>query len=136
MKSFSGVTQNRSVTDDGWLITGDLVEIVGDRVFFRGRVDNILNVGGGKVMPEQVEAQLLELSLVHEARVYGIKNPLAGDVLAADIVLATDISEADARKQIFSSLSARLEPYKVPRLFRFVKEIPTSAMGKKVRTNL
>jgi len=136
MKDYSGPTENRIATEDGWLVTGDLVEVVEDRVLFRGRLDNILNVGGGKVMPEQVEAKLLALPFVREARVYGVKNPLAGVVLAADIVLATPIPESAARQQIFSALAGALEPYKVPRLFRFLEQIPTSVMGKKVRTDI
>ena len=135
MRGYLGETAKRAVTDDGWLITGDVVEVVGERVLFRGRVDNVINVGGGKVMPEQVEAALLEVPVVREACVYGIKNPIAGGVLAADVVLAQAVTEAEARKAIFSALSARLEPYKVPRIYRFVDKISVNAAGKKVRVN-
>ena len=135
MRGYLGDASKRAMTDDGWLITGDVVEVVAGRVLFRGRVDNILNVGGGKVMPEQVETALLEVPVVREARVYGIKNPLAGDVLAADVVLAQAVTEAEARRVIFSALSARLEPYKVPRLYRFVDKISVNAAGKKIRVN-
>ncbi len=133
MRGYLGDAPKRAMTDDGWLITGDVVEVVAGRVLFRGRVDNVLNVGGGKVMPEQVETALLEVPVVREARVYGIKNPLAGDVLAADVVLVQSVTEAEARKAIYSALSARLEPYKVPRLYRFVDKISVNAAGKKVR---
>ena len=135
MRDYLGETAKRAVTDDGWLITGDVAEVVGDRVLFRGRVDNVINVGGGKVMPEQVETALLEVPVVREACVYGIKNPIAGGVLAADVVLAQAVTEAEARKAIFSALSARLEPYKVPRIYRFVDKISVNAAGKKVRVN-
>ena len=135
MRGYLGDATKRGVTDDGWLITGDVVEVMGDRVLFRGRVDNVLNVGGGKVMPEQVETALLDVPVVREARVYGIKNPIAGDVLAADVVLAQAVTEAEARKAIYSALSARLEPYKVPRIYRFVEKISVNAAGKKVRVN-
>ena len=135
MRGYLGETAKRGVTDDGWLITGDVVEVICERVQFRGRVDNVINVGGGKVMPEQVEAALLEVPMVREACVYGIKNPIAGGVLAADVVLAQAVTEAEARKAIFSALSARLEPYKVPRIYRFVDKISVNAAGKKVRVN-
>jgi acyl-CoA synthetase (AMP-forming)/AMP-acid ligase II len=135
MRGYLGDATKRALTDDGWLITGDVVEVTGERVEFRGRVDNVINVGGGKVMPEQVEAALLEVPVVREVRVYGIKNPIAGDVLAADVVLAQAVTEAEARKAIFSALSARLEPYKVPRIYRFVDKISVNATGKKVRVN-
>ena len=41
---------------DGWIHTGDMVEVFDDRVMFRGRVDNVINIGGAKVTPEEVEA--------------------------------------------------------------------------------
>jgi len=135
MKRYGDEGSRPALSDDGWLITGDIVQVVADRVLFCGRVDSVINVGGGKVMPEQVEAMLLALPMIREARVYGIKNPLAGDVLAADVVLAKPISEAEARQHIFSALSARLEPHKVPRMYRFVGQIPTNMVGKKVRKN-
>jgi len=135
MRGYLGEAAKRAATDDGWLITGDVVEVIGERVQFRGRVDNVINVGGGKVMPEQVETALLEVPVVREACVYGIKNPIAGGVLAADVVLAQAVTEAEARKAIFSALSARLEPYKVPRIYRFVDRISVNAAGKKVRVN-
>jgi len=136
MKGYLGGAAPRGFSPDGWFVTGDLVKVMGDRVLFCGRVDSIINVGGGKVMPEQVEAAMLEMPLVREVRVYGVKNPLAGDVLAADVVLAQSVSDADARKAIFSALSARLEPYKVPRIYRFMDQIPVNEAGKKARGSL
>jgi len=136
MKGYLGGGAQGGFSADGWFITGDLVTVTGDRVLFRGRTDSVINVGGGKVMPEQVEAALLEVPVVREARVYGVKNPIAGDVLAADVVLAEAVSEADARKAIFSALSARLEPYKVPRIYRFMEKIPVNETGKKSRAGL
>jgi acyl-coenzyme A synthetase/AMP-(fatty) acid ligase len=120
--------------EDGWIVTGDLVEVVGDRALFRGRQDDLINVGGAKVLPEQVESALLALPFIREARVYGIRNPLTGALVAADIVLAGPKPEEDARREITQALSATLEPYKVPRLIQFVFHIPINAVGKKART--
>ena len=75
-------------TDDGWLVTGDLVDVHGDRVSFQGRTDDILNIGGAKVYPQEVEAFLLACPGVAEARVRGLRNPMGGRLLAADVVLA------------------------------------------------
>jgi acyl-coenzyme A synthetase/AMP-(fatty) acid ligase len=74
------------LTEDGWLMTGDLVEQVGDRVYFSGRQDTMLNVGGAKVRPEEVEEVLFSFTEIADARVYGVRNPITGVVLAADIV--------------------------------------------------
>ena len=76
------------LTDDGWLITGDLVKVDGNRVYFQGRTDDMLNVGGAKVYPQEVEEFLLSCPGVTEVRVRSIPNAMSGQLLAADVVLA------------------------------------------------
>jgi acyl-coenzyme A synthetase/AMP-(fatty) acid ligase len=134
MRSYLASSQQRIQADNGWIVTGDLVEVCADRVLFRGRLDGVINVGGGKVMPEQVESALLTLPWVREALVYGVRNPLTGALVAADIVLADAKPEDVARREITQHLSASLESHKVPRIINFVTAIPTSAAGKKNRT--
>lgn len=120
-------------TADGWLITGDLVEQVGDRILFRGRKDVMLNVGGAKVRPEEVEEQLFSLPEVADARVYGARNPITGMIVGADIVLRPGLTAEAARPAVLTALRARLEGYKVPRILRFVDSLDTSQAGKKQR---
>jgi len=122
------------VTDDGWLITGDQVELVGDRVYFRGRQDSILNIGGAKVRPEEVEDAILRLKGIADAYVYGVPNPLTGMVIAADIVLAPGESAGDLRQAITSQLRTSLESYKIPRLIKFVESITLTPAGKKQKS--
>ncbi|MGB8771464.1 MAG: class I adenylate-forming enzyme family protein [Candidatus Korobacteraceae bacterium] len=119
------------ITDDGWLNTGDLVEPSGGRVYFRGRQDTILNVGGAKVRPEEVEQFLLDLPEIADAKVYGMRNPITGIVLAADIVPNSNQDIEDLKKIVPASLRARLEQYKVPRILNFVSSIAVSEAGKK-----
>ena len=133
MKRYVNKDTEAVITSDGWLITGDMVEQVGDRVLFRGREDVMLNVGGAKVQPEEVEAQLLGLPEVVEASVYGVPNPLTGMVVGADIVLRADLMELDARRSILAQLRRKLESYKVPRVLHFVDTIEVSQAGKKER---
>src|SRR5262249_39829660 len=76
------------VDGEGWLDTGDLVRIVDDRVFFIGRKDSIVNVGGQKVRPEEVEALILQLPGVLDAHVKAIANPITGQLVGVDIVVA------------------------------------------------
>jgi acyl-CoA synthetase (AMP-forming)/AMP-acid ligase II len=121
------------VTGDGWLNTGDIVELSADRVFFRGRRDLLLNVGGAKVRPEEVEAALDALPEVAESRVYGIANPVTGMLVAAEIVPAAGGDPNVLRRSILQQLRARLEPYKVPRIVKLVDSIAVSAAGKKGR---
>ena len=120
---------------DGWLNTGDLVEQTADRVYFRGREDLMLNVGGAKVRPEEVEEALLALPEVSEARVYGVSNPVTGMIVAAEIVAAAGFAGGDdLRRAILRALRASMDTHKVPRIMKFVDSIAVSAAGKKGRT--
>lgn len=127
------VTQEsaRVMTEDGWLITGDLAERTGDRVYFCGRKDMMLNVGGAKVRPEEVEEVLFSFSEISDARVYGIRNAITGFVLAADIVVKPGRDVNGLRAVLPGNLRSRLEAYKVPRIYNFVSSIATSEAGKK-----
>lgn len=120
-------------TKDGWMITGDLVERIGDRIVFRGRTDDLINVGGAKVSPEEVEAALLNMPLVKEVRVFGQKNPITGAVVVAEVVIPSDTDQDYARQAIYSFAKLHLENFKVPRLVKFVPEISITLAGKKSR---
>jgi 3-oxoacyl-[acyl-carrier protein] reductase len=72
---------------DGWLVTGDLVRVEGDRVLFCGRQDHVVNIAGLKVSPVEVESFLLVQPSVAEAQVYAIPNPITGSILGARVVL-------------------------------------------------
>ena len=76
----------RSAT--AWRPTGDLIEIVGTRVLFRGRQSEIINVGGVKVHPLPVEERILALESVEAARVFGRPSKLTGAIVAVEIVPA------------------------------------------------
>ena len=119
--------------DDGWLDTGDLVTIDHDRVLFSGRKDSIINVGGQKVRPEEVETLILRLPGVVDAHVKGIPNPITGQLVGADIVAAPDIDETLIRQAV-KALGKSLPAYAVPRVVRIVSELPVTLSGKKRRT--
>ena len=114
--------------------TGDVVEMVGDRVLFRGRADSLVNVGGVKVFPETVEAHILASPWVQEARVTSKANPITGAILVADIVLKplTGDDVATANEEIRSHI-AQLPRAQRPASLRFVEAIETGATGKKAR---
>jgi acyl-coenzyme A synthetase/AMP-(fatty) acid ligase len=116
---------------DGWLITGDRVEISEDRVRFIGRQDSVVNVGGSKVHPYVVESCLLACDNVLEARVYGKPNPITGAVLCADLVVPDGVDRDALRDQVMSRCRERLSNFEVPRVWRFVHSIPVSLSGKK-----
>lgn len=115
-----------------WQDTGDLVEIVEERVLFRGRNDFVINVGGTKVNPAMAERRLLSLSGVVDATVYGIASPITGSLLAADI-LAPDWRADDTWRSRVAQTMADLPPPARPRRLRLVDGLTLSAAGKKHR---
>lgn len=99
----------------GWYCTGDLVDVDGDWIRFRGRLAEIINVGGEKVMPAEVEQIILELDLVRGALVCGQKHPLLGEIVTARVNLAPRApGRADAIRLIRSHCRRRLASFKVP----------------------
>lgn len=122
-------------TDDGYLITGDLVETDGEWVRILGRKSDIINVGGQKVYPTEVESVLLDCPQVLDAIVYGEPNPLLGKIVCANVVLQEGISEKEARSIIRKHCGRLLQPFMVPTKFSFVDEIAQSTRLKRVRSN-
>lgn len=121
-------------TSIDFINTGDLVEIKGDRVYFVGRDSGAINVGGNKVMPEEVELSILELPFVSNVHVYGKKSSILGTLITADIKLnPTTSQENELKKTITHHCRQRLDSYKVPAFINFVREITISSSGKTQR---
>jgi acyl-CoA synthetase (AMP-forming)/AMP-acid ligase II len=122
-----------SVDADGWYHTGDLVELVSGRAQFRGRADRMINVGGYKVRPEEIEPLILARSDVVDARVYGRQSSLTGEIVAAEVVGRDIGNEVAFKRSLVADLRSQLESYKVPRLVEVVTSIEVSDSGKKAR---
>lgn len=116
----------------GWLDTGDLVKVEGDRVLFCGRANSVINVGGQKVIPEEVEAVILKVPDVVDAHVKGMRNPITGELVAADIVVAPG-ADADRVTAAVKAAVRALPAYAAPRIVRVVPELAVTAGGKKHR---
>ena len=108
------------VDAEGWYSTGDLVEVDGEWIRFRGRRSDLINVGGEKVAPSEVERVLLELDFIREAVVSGESNPIMGHVVAASIVLAQAVDERDAVRRIRIHCWSRLARHMIPVKIHFV----------------
>ncbi len=124
-------------TADGWFQTFDEVEVRGDLFRILGRKSEMINVGGLKVFPQEVESALLDLPFIDDCVVFGRTHPLSGQIVAAEIVLTNpdEISTADARSAIRRALRASLDAYKVPAEVTLVdKGRLVSARFKKTRT--
>ena len=119
---------------DGWIDTGDSVAIKKDRVLFRGREDGVINVGGDKVYPEEVENELLKHPLVAAARVYAKSNPITGSLVAADISLVNlNTDEKEARKVLQAYSLEVLDRHKAPASINIVLRLDLNSSGKIVR---
>jgi acyl-coenzyme A synthetase/AMP-(fatty) acid ligase len=123
-----------AVAQDGWVNTGDVVEITGDRVLFRGRSSGVINVGGDKVHPEEVERAVLSHPSVRLARIYAKANPIVGALVAADIVAQANVDTGALREELKGYLAARLARHMVPAFIRFVPDFDMNSAGKLKRT--
>jgi acyl-coenzyme A synthetase/AMP-(fatty) acid ligase len=128
---YLGATPPRLFDQTGFIDTGDFVQRQGDRYFFSGRRGGIINVGGAKVNPEEVEAIINQHASVHASLVKARRNPIAGSVVVADVVLKEGVVEtAELNEEIRSECATRLAPYKVPALVRFVPNLDVTDAGK------
>lgn len=134
--------QRDAISDhDGFVDTGDVVALRGDRYYFVGRKSGIINVGGLKVHPEEVEAVINCHPNVRMSLVKARNNPLVGAVVVADVVVT---SNGDANgttttglleDEILKSCRTALAPHKVPVAIRFVQSLEIGASGKLARPN-
>lgn len=120
--------------EDGWFKTGDLVEKKGDQLRIIGRKKEVINVGGEKVLPADVEEVLLEIPEILDCKVYGIENLLTGQVVAADVVVAPGTNLSEIRSIIRKYARQRLTTYQVPVKINIVDTIELSARNKKIRS--
>lgn len=125
---------------DGFVDTRDMVEARGDRCYFVGRMDGVINVGGLKVHPEEVEAVLNRHPSVLMSLAKARRNPLTGSVVTADVVLKScaDCGDGDPRGEglkadILETCRCVLAPYKVPVAIHFVPSLNVGASGKLAR---
>jgi acyl-coenzyme A synthetase/AMP-(fatty) acid ligase len=123
------------LTDNvGFVDTGDMVERRGDRFYFVGRRGGIINVGGAKVHPEEVETALNAHAIVRASRVFARTNPITGALVFADVVLRDGcLPDAASEGEILGACRASLPAYMVPAGLRFVADLPTTDGGKLAR---
>jgi long-chain acyl-CoA synthetase len=99
---------------EGWFCTGDSVEVDGEWLRILGRKSEIINVGGNKVYPAEVESVLHEVDNIRDAAVIGRANPISGQVVFARVVLRDPEPIDQVLKRIRRHCRSRLEPFMVP----------------------
>jgi acyl-CoA synthetase (AMP-forming)/AMP-acid ligase II len=123
------------LTDDGWLRTGDLARIDDDGfVWIDGRVSSMINRGGLKIFPDEVEEHLREFPGVRDAAVAGVPDDRLGEVPWAFLVVAPGAAaDIDALR---TWCHDRMAPYKVPVGVTIVDALPRNEIGKLLRQDL
>ena len=128
-------------TSEGFVDTGDRVQLRDGRYYFVGRAGGVINVGGMKVYPEEVEAVINSHPKVRMSLVKARHSPITGAIVSADVVPTDDALLGDKSHTAVLSDEIRelcqrhLAPYKIPVTFRFVASLETSGSGKLVRSS-
>jgi acyl-coenzyme A synthetase/AMP-(fatty) acid ligase len=118
---------------EGWLNTGDMVEVQGEYVRFLGRATEIINVGGQKVYPAEVENVLMEIPNVRDVTVTSAPNPITGAIVVANFNLIEPEDFTAFKKRVREFCRGRLEPFKTPARMQIVENDQFSGRFKKMR---
>ena len=114
---------------DGWLHTGDLGYLDNENyLFLVGRSDEIINIGGEKVSPLEIEESVKKVPGVKDAVAFGIKHEVFGQTIKLNVI-KTKNSNLN-KSQILSHCIKNLEKYKIPSKIDFVENIPKTDYGK------
>jgi acyl-coenzyme A synthetase/AMP-(fatty) acid ligase len=122
---------------DGWYETGDIISEDSDGYLsIVGRINEVINIGGLKVMPIEVESVLMSLNFIDDCLVFGEKNPITGQMVSAKIVLSKstsiELSELELKKSIKEFCKSKLDKYKIPARIEFVENLTVSSRFKKL----
>jgi acyl-coenzyme A synthetase/AMP-(fatty) acid ligase len=127
---------------DGYVDTGDVLELRDGRYYFSGRRGGIINVGGLKVHPEEVEAVINRHPRVQMSLVRSRKSPVTGAIVVAEIVLKPELAATAAssenstlKAEILESCHRALAAHKVPAAIRIVPSLEVTPSGKVARPN-
>lgn len=122
-----------TVEAEDWIATGDLLEIKGARALFIGRRTDIINVGGNKVHPIEVEKVIHTVAGVQDVRVYSKHSSIAGEVVACDVVAAHNVDSSELKANINRICATKLTAIQRPRFIQVVDRIGLAISGKKLR---
>jgi len=121
---------------DGWFNTQDLVERDGEYIRILGRKSELINVGGEKVHPTEIENVLLQIDNIKDVTVRGQPNPVTGEVVAAKITPLEPEDPDALKRRVRQFCQARLERYKIPAIIDVVMEDHYGARFKKSRDQI
>jgi len=123
-------------TDDGYFITGDAVSVDGDYLKILGRKSELINVGGEKVYPAEVENVIIQFQNVDDATVFSEKNPITGNIVCAKIRVNRPVDKKEFVKKLKKYCRERLKSYKVPVKVIITNEVQHTERFKKKRAGV
>jgi acyl-coenzyme A synthetase/AMP-(fatty) acid ligase len=117
-----------------WYQTGDIIDLLDDHKFVVvSRKNEMLNIGGYKVNPHEIEQVIISVDGVSDCRVYSKPNKLIGSIVVADVVPDKSIDEITLEQSIINTLTPILQKFKVPRVYYFLDQLDYTRTGKKLR---
>ena len=129
-------SETEAVLEDGWFLTGDIAKMDEEGYFYIvDRKKDMINVGGFKVYPREVEDLLFEHPDIKEAGVVGMHDEFSGEVVKAFVVLK-DPSKKLTEQEVIDFCQSRIAKFKAPRKVEFVDELPKTLIGKVLRRKL
>jgi long-chain acyl-CoA synthetase len=123
-------------TVDGWLKTGDAVEQDGDYIRIVGRKSDMINIGGEKIYPIEIENVLQQMDEVDDVMVFGEKHLIMGSIVVAKFKLNQPISVEEFRKRMRIFCQDRLPAYGIPQKCLIVTDFLLGERSKKIRSNI
>jgi long-chain acyl-CoA synthetase len=123
-------------TADGWFLTGDAVEVDGEYLRILGRKSELINIGGEKVYPAEVESVLQQMDGVEDVVVTGESNPITGQIVKARVRLSTSETVGEFRKRMHLFCQDKLPKVKIPQKIVLVTEELHSERFKKMRSEV
>jgi acyl-CoA synthetase (AMP-forming)/AMP-acid ligase II len=119
--------------EEGWFNTNDKVEVDGEYFKILGRTTDIINVGGQKVYPAEIEDVILSLDNIVDVAVYGEANALLGQIIVAKVILEGEEPLSEVKKRIRKACRNKLTLFKVPAKVVLVNEKLYTSRHKKTR---
>ena len=118
---------------EGWYNTHDAVEVDGEYLRILGRASEIINVGGVKVYPAEVENVLQQMENIREVIVWGKSNSVSGQVVAASVSLFEAENQQSLERRTRAFCQTRLSPHKIPLVIEMVEGDLHGVRFKKIR---
>lgn len=123
-------------TEDGWFKTGDAVQVDGEWLKILGRKSELINVGGEKVYPAEVESALQAIKGVMAAEVHGEPHPLSGQIVSATVQISTPETLVEFRKRMREELGVFMAAYKIPQRVALTSNVLHTERFKKARAHV